>query len=93
MYWLKSELSKFDANAIYDRIMSLQLEPTNTDCQLECVFLVAKTLSSIWEKRKGNKRAELEYVKAIVSAKEETLKTSSFFGSNGTNLLTMLGVE
>ena len=80
MYWLKSELSKFDANATYDRIMSLQLEPTNTDCQLECVFLVAVTLSIIWEKRQGNKRVELENVKAIVSAKAETLKTSALFG-------------
>ena len=70
--------------------MKVTLDPTNPDCQLECVFLVAESLSIVWEKRQGNKRMELDHVKARIRARAETLQKSKLYGANGTNLLAML---
>ena len=85
MEWVKSVLTKFDPNITFEKIISLQLDPTNAACLLECVFFIAETLSIVWEKRQGNKKAELEAVKAVICARAETLKKSARFGPNGTN--------
>ena len=86
-------LSKFDPNVTYQSIISLDLNPTNTDCQLECVFLTAETCSIVWEKRQSNKRMEVNSVKATIRARVESLQKSARFGSNGTNLLAMIEVD
>jgi len=90
MEWLKTVLLKFDPNITYDKISSLQLDPTNEDCQLECVFLIAETLAIILDKRQANKRMDMDTVKAKISARAETLQKSSSSRANGTNLLAML---
>ena len=86
-------LSKFDPNVTYQSIISFDLNPTNTDCQLECVFLTAETCSIVWEKRQSNKRMEVNSVKATIRARVESLQKSACFGSNGTNLLAMIEVD
>lgn len=93
MEWLKSVLIKFDPNVSYEKIISLQLDPTNIDCQLECVFLIAETCTAILEKRQGNKRLDIVAVKAKIRARVETLQKSSSYRSNGTNLLTMMDID
>ena len=92
MDWLKSVLLRFDPNATFEKILALQLEPANSDCQLECIFITAETLSIIWEKRQSNRVLGLDNVKAIVSAKAETLRKSAIFGASGTNLMAMLAL-
>lgn len=89
---MKSLLAKFDPNATYNKIISLQLEPTNPDCQLECVFLTAEILSIVWTSRQANKRLDLATAIAKICAHAETLQKSAGCGSNGTNILAMIDV-
>ena len=64
MNWLVSVLQKFEPSVTYEKIVSLQLDPTNPDCQLECVFLIAETLALVTENRLANKRMNTDAMKA-----------------------------
>ena len=55
----------FEPTVTYEKIVSFQLDPTNADCQLECVFMIAETLA-VMEKRQGNKRMDLDAVMAKI---------------------------
>ena len=63
--WLLSVLQMFEPTVTYEKIVSFQLDPTNADCQLECVFMIAETLA-VMEKRQGNKRMDLDAVMAKI---------------------------
>ena len=71
--------------------MTLQLDPTNSDCLFECTFLLSETLSYIWDKRQVNKKVEIAKLKSTIRAKIELLKKSKY-KSNGVNLLTIINL-
>ena len=90
--WLISVLKKFDQNVTIEKIMSFQLEPSNADTMLECIFIIAETLIFIWKKRQERKEFELEVMISKVRAKCDILQKSNKYGAHATNLKTMMEI-
>ena len=51
MNWLLSVLQMFEPSVTYEKIVSFQLDPTNADCEVECIFMIAEKPAVIMEKR------------------------------------------
>lgn len=90
MEWLLCVLKNFDPTITKEKILYLQLEPSNADCMLECIFLLAETLNFIFTKRQAGKQIDLANMISNIKGKLDIMKLSKKHGSHGTNLLTMM---
>ena len=68
----------------------LSAGPINSDCMTECIFLIAESLSYIWERRRENKQIEMEQMKAKIRSKCFILSKSRNYGMHGTNLIALI---
>merc|ERR1712105_571168 len=52
MLWLLSIIVKMDPEATVEKLVLLDISPTSMDGETKCIWLIAETMSYIWEKRK-----------------------------------------
>ena len=90
MGWLTATLKMFDPTITPEKILQLQIFPTNNECLLECVFLVAESLSYVWAQRQSKEQIDLAQMISTIKAKCYMLSKSWRVGSHGTNLIAVI---
>ena len=71
-------------------MLQLQIMPINNDCLLECVFVLAESLSYVWARRQNREQIDLAQMKSVIRSKCYMLSKSRRVGAHGTNLIAVL---
>ena len=89
MSWLVSVISLMDPNITPEKIISLQIEPTNETNELACVWLISESLQYIWAKRKMKAAIDIQDFVSKMQAKCYYLSKSKF-SQHATNFLALI---
>ena len=89
MSWIISVVSQMDPNITPSRMITLQFEPTNSDCIRACVWFVSEGMSYIWVKRKAKEPVVMDNLITTMRSNCEILLRSKY-GYDGSNLLVLI---